>query len=549
MKTLYCFLFALLSGLLLGCSWPTNGFPLLLFIAFVPLLWIEFSISSNQNTNRKSLHIFLYAYLAFFIWNLLTVGWLHNLQPAIPAFPLAVGFNPFFMAIVFWLFYYFKKKLGNDYGYVFLPLVWISFEKLHLNWSLSFPWLNLGNGFASYHTWIQWYEYTGVFGGTLWVWMVNLGIFFAIKEYVKKKEIEQFLKKIIFQIFIIILPVLGSLFIYNSYNEQGEGVKITVLQPNLDVYEEKFTIPKDQMTNDLLQLAEQSIEPDTDYVVAPETSILGIRGIDLREAERNRQLQKVEDFVKKHPQTLFLGGTTFHQLIFNKTEVSPYSNQLSGADKEIWIDRFNSAFQIGNQEEFQVYHKSKLVIGVETIPFHTLLEPLAGNLLIDLGGTVSTHTPQKERTHFKNTKNDFRPGVAICYESVYGEFVTNYIKNNANLLFIITNDGWWGNSEGHRQHLAYAKLRAIENRRSIARSANTGVSAFINQKGDVIATLAYDTKGALSEVILTSEKQTFYSKYGDVIARIALLLTGVFFAILLSRMILTKRKPIRQNKY
>ncbi|APD07377.1 apolipoprotein N-acyltransferase [Flavobacteriaceae bacterium UJ101] len=542
MKTPYYFLLAIFSGLLLGFAWPTTGFPLLLFIAFIPLLWIEYSITSNKKLNKKGWYVFSYAYIAFLIWNLLAVGWLSNLQPAIPAFPIAVGFNALFMALVFWMFYYFKKKLGNGYGYTFLPLVWIAFEKLHLNWSISFPWLNLGNGFASYHTWVQWYEYTGVFGGTLWVWIVNLGLFFALKDYVKTKEIEHFLKKIIVQVFIIIFPILISLFIYNSYDEQGDGVKITVLQPNLDVYEEKFRISKDQMTDELLELAEESMDSDTDYVIAPETSILGVRGIELNKAEYNPQIQKVENFVKKHPNTLFLGGTTFHTFTFNKDEISPYSNKLSGIDQDVWVDRYNSAFQIGNQEQFQVYHKSKLVIGVETIPFHTFLKPLMENVLIDLGGTVSTHTPQEKRTNFTNSKNNFRPGVAICYESVYGEFVTEYVKNGANLLFIITNDGWWGNSEGHKQHLAYAKLRAIENRRSIARSANTGVSAFINQKGDIISRLEYDTKGALNEIILTNEKLTFYSKYGDVIVRTVLFLVGIFFAILFSNMILTKKK-------
>ncbi|MFV0238053.1 MAG: apolipoprotein N-acyltransferase [Flavobacteriales bacterium] len=542
MKTFHYFLGTIFSGLLLGFAWPTSGFPLLLFIAFVPLLWVEYSLSLRKELKKKGLRIFLYAYITFLIWNLLAVGWLSNLQPAIPAFPIAVGFNALFMAFVYWIFSYFKKKLGDGYGYVFLPLIWIAFEKLHLDWSISFPWLNLGNGFANYHTWIQWYEYTGIFGGTLWIWVVNLGVFFALKTYIKTKEIEKFLKKIILQAFIIILPILGSLFIYSSYNEQGDGVKITVLQPNLDVYEEKFTISKDQMTQDLLELAEQAIDSDTDYIVAPETSILGLRGIDLNKAEKNTQIQKIVSFVKKHPQTLFVGGTTFHTLAFNREETSCYSNKLLGINQEVWVDQYNSAFQVGDQEAFQVYHKSKLVVGVETIPFHTFLKPLMENILLDLGGTVSTHTPQEERTHFINSKNNFKPGVAICYESVYGEFVTNYVKNGANFLFIITNDGWWGNSEGHKQHLAYAKLRAIENRRSIARSANTGVSAFINQKGDIVSTLEYDSKGALTEVLLTNEKLTFYSKYGDVIVRTVLFLVGIFFAILFSKMILIKRK-------
>ncbi len=211
MKTIHHLLLSILSGFLLGLSWPTDGFPLILFFGFIPLLLVEHSIAENEKLKKKGVKIFLFAYTSFVIWNLLAVGWLYNLQPAFPAFPIAIAFNSLFMAIVFWLFYYFKTVLGSDYGYIFLPLIWITFEKVHLNWSLSFPWLNLGNGFAEYHTWIQWYEYTGVSGGTLWIWIVNLGLFFAIKQYFKTKKIEKLLQRIIIQVFIVIIPVFASL--------------------------------------------------------------------------------------------------------------------------------------------------------------------------------------------------------------------------------------------------------------------------------------------------------------------------------------------------
>ncbi|MFZ8281203.1 nitrilase-related carbon-nitrogen hydrolase, partial [Staphylococcus aureus] len=74
----------------------------------------------------------------------------------------------------------------------------------------------------------------------------------------------------------------------------------------------------------------------------------------------------------------------------------------------------------------------------------------------------------------------------ICYESIYGEYIRTYVQKKATLLSIITNDGWWGNTPGYQQHLAYAKLRAIENNRWVVRSANTGVSAIINNKGNLL---------------------------------------------------------------
>jgi len=536
MKKVFPLFLSVLSGILLGAAWPTRGFPLLLFFAFIPLLWVEHDISKKK-IRKKGIYIFFYSYLTFFIWNLLSIGWLRHLQPAFPAFPAAVGLNACCMSLVFCLFSYLKRKLGRLYGYFFLPMVWITFEKVHLNWGLSFPWLNLGNGFASYHQWVQWYEYTGVFGGTLWIWVVNIGLFFAFASYTQNRELEPLLRKLMIQLFIITLPVLGSLFIYKSYKTAGEGVKISVLQPNLDVYKEKFKISRDRMSDRLIALANDAVTPDTDYVVAPETSILGIRGIDLKNAESNLQLKKAAYFVKQHSHTLFIGGTSFYQLITDENQTTIYSNKISNANPPVWINNYNSAFQMGLGEKFQVYHKSKLVVGVETIPFPSILKPLAGKWLINLGGTSSTLSPQKKRSYFSNTRNHFKPGICICYESVYGEFVTGYVKNGANLLFVITNDGWWGNSEGPRQHLVYAKLRAIENRRSIAFSANTGISSFINQKGDLIAHLDYGKKGFLTRTLLTNERKTFYTQYGDLIARIAIFLTGVFLAVLFSRIV------------
>jgi len=131
-------------------------------------------------------------------------------------------------------------------------------------------------------------------------------------------------------------------------------------------------------------------------------------------------------------------------------------------------------------------------------------------------------TTQEDRGVFWSADQRFKTGPIICYESVYGEFVTGYVRNNANFLSIITNDAWWGETQGHKQHLSIARLRAIETRRGIARSANTGISAFINQKGEIMESLAYQTTGALAGSLFLNEKYTFYVQYGDFIYRIAL---------------------------
>jgi apolipoprotein N-acyltransferase len=154
------------------------------------------------------------------------------------------------------------------------------------------------------------------------------------------------------------------------------------------------------------------------------------------------------------------------------------------------------------------------------MPFAKLLKPLE-NLAFDLGGTVGSLGVDPVRTVFTRPSDSLKIAPVICYESVFGSYVTQYVRKGANLIFVITNDGWWGNTPGHRQHFTFSKLRAIETRRSIARSANTGISAFIGQRGDVYQETKYWEPAVIRQVINANDRITFYVKYGDFIARIS----------------------------
>ena len=151
-------------------------------------------------------------------------------------------------------------------------------------------------------------------------------------------------------------------------------------------------------------------------------------------------------------------------------------------------------------------------------------------LIVELGGTSGQLGVDRHPVNFQ--LDSIRIGAAICYESVYGDFFADFVRRGANVMSVITNDGWWGDTPGHRQHFSYSRLRAIETRRSIARSANTGISGFINGRGDVISTLGWDRRGTLSEQIALNDRITFYTRYGDYIARIAcyvLLLSVLYY--------------------
>ena len=210
------------------------------------------------------------------------------------------------------------------------------------------------------------------------------------------------------------------------------------------------------------------------------------------------------------------------------------SSTANEMKKGYWIDFYNSALKMQSNSQHEFYHKSKLVVGVENMPYKSFFKPILGQFLIDLGGTVSSRVTQKERTVFKHKTEDLNVGPIICYESIYGSFVTEYIRKGADFLAIITNDAWWGNTPGHKQLLSITRLRAIENRRAIARSANTGISGFINEKGELIKSLPYDSKNVILGEIPIINRLTFYTKYGDLIARISILTFILYFLMAIS---------------
>jgi len=158
-----------------------------------------------------------------------------------------------------------------------------------------------------------------------------------------------------------------------------------------------------------------------------------------------------------------------------------------------------------------------------------------------LGGTVGTLGVDSAQIPFTGRKN-LKVAPVICYESAYGEFVSHSVRNGANMIFVITNDGWWGNTPGYRQHFLFSRLRAIETRRSVARSANTGISGFINQRGDVSQATKYWVPAAIRQTINANDVLTFYVKHGDYLARISVIGALLSFLFTIGMIIITKKK-------
>jgi apolipoprotein N-acyltransferase len=141
-------------------------------------------------------------------------------------------------------------------------------------------------------------------------------------------------------------------------------------------------------------------------------------------------------------------------------------------------------------------------------------------LSIDLGGTSGSLGTSKNPINFQIDSN-YSISPLICYESIYGDYVADFVRQGANMLAVITNDAWWGNTDGHKQHLLFGAIRCIETRKEMVRSANTGISAKINKFGEITTQTKYNELTAFECNIRPNNIQTFYVKYGNILGKMA----------------------------
>jgi apolipoprotein N-acyltransferase len=526
---------SLLSAFLLWLAWPESNFTFLLFFAFIPLLFLERNLTSSLS-KKASLQLFLYSFLSFGLWNLLTLLWLFNAHWS--AVLAAIIINGSGMGLVMVLFRYIKKKLGNQRAYIALPFFWICFETLHKSWDFSFPWLTLGNGFAEQVKWIQWYEWTGVFGGTLWIWLTNLLGFWILSAFAKHRQWKPLIgQSILFTAFAILLPILISTYTYNHYEQKGEKANVVVVQPNFNTYTEKFVIGDYPQLAKFKGLAVEKLDSTVDFLVGPETLLPD--GMSEDKLAINQSILALKQLLTPYPNlNMLIGAST---LKYYEPEHKTITARPSLYSSHFY-DLYNSALFVNASDSIAIYHKSKLVAGVEMMPLIGLLKPILGDVVTDMGGTASSLAKQDYRENFYAFNDDFVAAPNICWESDFGEYTGEYVRKGANLIFILTNDDWWEDTQGHRQHLHYARLRAIENRRSIARSANTGTSCFINQRGDVSQALPYRVDGVIKEEIYANNELTYYTKSGDVLSRLSLFMASFFLLFSWVKSFLQKRQ-------
>lgn len=517
MKVLKNISLSVMTGILLSLSWPEIGNQAwLIFIAFIPL----FAAVEKLENWRTG---FLYSFLSFFIWHIFSCWWM---WPSTPIGSLSAWLiNSLLMASVTTLAKFSSLKLKRIPFEIILAFYWLGFEIFHLFWDLKWPWMNLGHAFANHTDWIQWFEYSGVYGGTFWVIIVN-GVIFRLNKYMinifsfapstsndgNKKMIALF----ILTSALIISPVLLSKYLLKQNLSSSGTLEVTIIQPNIDTYNEKFDVltPLDQSE----KLIHQIQRADSNSIILlPETAI---------------------------PESFYLSDA-FPQSIDTLLKVAKRKHlRIVGGyyikDQE---NLYNSACFIEEGEIIETRNKIKLLAYAEKIPFD-FISGKWSQLVHEQGGAEKSYGTDHTAQVF-SVIGSTKVGTLICFESVFSDITTEMCRNGAQVIFIITNDDWWFDTPGHRQHFAFARIKAIESRKWIARSANTGISGIINAKGEVVNSTEYRKEAIVEGEVLLNTELTFFSQYEK---HIRIIIISVSILLLFTSILIKKIQNILSGR-
>lgn len=480
------------AGILLGFSFPPFPFPFLQIPAFILLLQVvRLSDSAKQAA--------YYTYPGFLIWNSIATYWL--MMATIAGGLASILANAVLMALTIMLIYWAQEKCKSAWFTAFLQTCfWVSFEYLHFQWDLSWPWLTLGNGWAYYTNLIQYISVTGVMGVSAWVVLTAALAFQFIKT---DKKIIGYSALSLF----LLLPIISLIQLSTLSFDSNKTIEVAVVQPNFDTYKTNggFESPLQSLSH-LLKLSNKARTDETDLILWPENSIFPYLS-DSKNPSLMLQTVKERIFAKARQwNTVILGGAGYIDF-FNKKPPA-----LAITSMRPPYLQYNAAVAFSPDGTTTVYRKHNLVPIVERLPFVNFFNT------IDVFDWVnwSRHQGFGQGNEATLIPVD-STGVAalVCYDSVYPGWIRHFTQKDAGLLTVITNDGWWGKSSGHIQHFAYARLAAIEFRRWVVRSANNGISGIIAADGSVKVKTNYWTQTSFHYKVPILTGSTLYTQFGN----------------------------------
>lgn len=443
---------------------------------------------------KKNFSAFKLGYIFGLISNSILLYWIG--YATLPGAVGAILALSFYTAVLF-LVYSQIQKIAKQKTFLFFPFLWVGMEFGRSLLEIGFPWLNLAYTQSYYLKLIQYASFTGSYGVSFWVACLNVFAYFGVKNFAYKKKLS--LAFVLFFLFIIIPYFYGTKVIPEKI-EKGK-FRIALLQGNIDPemkWDSRFLDYNFQIYT---EMSKKVAKENVDLIVWPETAAPTYLAYD----------PKYFNLVH------FLACSL-------KTPIFTGANHYKTVGEGEYVF-FNSAFLFKPNGDFpQIYSKLHLVPFSERMPLRDRL-----HIMREIRLGQADFSSGAEYVMFNYSEGKF--ACLICFESVFPDLVRNFVRKGADFLINITNDAWFGKSPGPFQHAQIAVFRAIENRISIARCANTGVSMFIDPYGRTYSkTKIFVQKNVVDEISLKKTK-TFFTKFGDFFGKGCFFISILFFGL------------------
>ena len=517
---------------------PHLGF--LSLVALVPLLCAE-RIATISGKKR----FFWWYFAAFLAFNLATTWWV--CKATVGGGLFASFYSALFMSAIFAVFRVARKRFSGIVPYIFLAASWIAWERFNLTHAqLSWPWLILGNAFGRSVSLVQWYEITGALGGSLWVWLSNIAVFSLLVSLSDGRwwrwNTKARVAAIVSTVLVTLGPAIASEIRFATYEERSDAgtLDVGLAQSDFSPWHKLHYPPRSGQNAQVIGLFEKHLHSRENsdsllLMLIPESFSSDIW---LNDPEAAPTWRSFSAMVASQGNANLIFGASTHEAFRRASAPSPLARQMKDGT---WYQSYNTAFITDGVTYSDHRNKCKLVVGAESTPYPKIFAPIDDML----GGLMGRCVPDRQARCFEirgrgEDDRRLRTGVAICYESIYPELCKQYVDDGAQMLSVITNDGWWGDTPGYRQHFSYSRLRAIELRRDVARCANTGISGFINQRGDVVSQSGWWVPDVLESKVNLSSEKTFFATYGDIVGRVCTFVCLVLLALLIVKTITKK---------
>lgn len=543
-----------LSGLLLGLSVPCFSFAPLGFLAWAWLVPLFFELEKTENFS----HFIKRAALAVGIGFSIITVWVVNAS--------FLGFlASALMGTVVWtvplvVFYFIRRFANWKIALASLPFVWTAWEWLYHLTEFSFGAVRLGYTQADLLWLIQYADLTGAEGVTFWLVAVNVAIYLLLTKFseltsvtphLNKRKLRRALPEAGFILILFAAPLVYAAYVFWVPQPEERRISILPVQPNVSPLADYSAKNLPDIFGKQLALTDQAVKKSgaPDLILWNEVAVPFILSEDTAANKYlAKQIEKwkapvltglieVKDYREDEPRPPLLVAQNRRQEFFNAAALFQ-PTEIEGRKLPTDLS--------------EMYLKRRLMPFLEQVPFSERF-PVLADLIIPIGTRPRLSYGARAKIFDVQTKDAaaVKIGAMICYESLYSEMAADAVREGAQVLTAITNEGFFAESQGQYQLAAFSRFRSIETRRALVRAAATGMTRATDKFGRVTAQAPMWSEQVLHAEVLLSEEQTFYVRYGDWLPKFCLLAIGLLFLLIAFKSIIPRSSPdfLRFNKF